>query len=184
MIKMPQTSDVDDFFLFPAFDSLLNYLHILLYIFSGHGWWYYRYIYCIPPCAHEARCCGAGAESTHGGNDLACRRLRGGMDQCMRAFHYTFLQNTLSFSYMVHATLLFRMVPLIFVHSKTKTYKTLLIVCCTIPCNALSYCIGLMVTFGSLSETSTEIRKYSRDLYSRLEAETGLSTGFNPVGER
>jgi 4-methylaminobutanoate oxidase (formaldehyde-forming) len=41
----------------------------------------------------------------------------------------------------------------------------------------------LMVTFGSLSETSTEIRKYSRDLYSRLEAETGLSTGFNPVGE-
>lgn len=41
---------------------------------------------------------------------------------------------------------------------------------------------GLMVTFGSLSETSTEIRKYSRDLYSRLEAETGLSTGFKPVG--
>jgi 4-methylaminobutanoate oxidase (formaldehyde-forming) len=40
-----------------------------------------------------------------------------------------------------------------------------------------------MVTFGSLSETSTEIRKYSRDLYSRLEEETGLSTGFNPVGE-
>lgn len=41
---------------------------------------------------------------------------------------------------------------------------------------------GLMVTFGSLSETSTEIRKYSRDLYSRLEQETGLATGFNPVG--
>lgn len=41
---------------------------------------------------------------------------------------------------------------------------------------------GLMVTFGSTSETSTEIRKYTRDLYSRLEAETGLSTGFRPIG--
>ena len=41
---------------------------------------------------------------------------------------------------------------------------------------------GLMVTFGSTSETSTELRKYTRDLYARLEAETGFSTGFNPVG--
>lgn len=41
---------------------------------------------------------------------------------------------------------------------------------------------GLMVTFGSTSETSTEMRKYTRDLYSKLEAETGLSTGFKPVG--
>mgnify|MGYP005852163699 CR=1 FL=1 len=41
---------------------------------------------------------------------------------------------------------------------------------------------GLMVTFGSTSETSTEMRKYTRDLYSRLEAETGQSTGFEPVG--
>jgi glycine cleavage system aminomethyltransferase T/glycine/D-amino acid oxidase-like deaminating enzyme len=41
---------------------------------------------------------------------------------------------------------------------------------------------GLMVTFGSTSETSTEIRKYTRDLYSRLEAETGQSTGFAPIG--
>lgn len=41
---------------------------------------------------------------------------------------------------------------------------------------------GLMVTFGSTSETSTELRKYTRDLYSKLEAETGLSTGFKPVG--
>src|ERR1700722_16045925 len=41
---------------------------------------------------------------------------------------------------------------------------------------------GLIVTFGSTSETSTEMRKYSRDLYGRLEAETGLSTGFKPVG--
>ena len=41
---------------------------------------------------------------------------------------------------------------------------------------------GLMVTFGSTSETSTEIRKYTRDLYSRLEAETGQATGFSPIG--
>lgn len=41
---------------------------------------------------------------------------------------------------------------------------------------------GLMVTFGSTSETSTEMRKYTRDLYSRLEAETGQATGFKPVG--
>ena len=39
-----------------------------------------------------------------------------------------------------------------------------------------------MVTFGSTSETSTEMRKYTRDLYSRLEAETGQATGFAPVG--
>ncbi len=41
---------------------------------------------------------------------------------------------------------------------------------------------GLMVTFGSTSETSTEMRKYTSALYARLEAETGLATGFNPVG--
>jgi glycine cleavage system aminomethyltransferase T/glycine/D-amino acid oxidase-like deaminating enzyme len=41
---------------------------------------------------------------------------------------------------------------------------------------------GLMVTFGSTSETSTELRKYTRTLYSRLEAETGQATGFMPVG--
>jgi 4-methylaminobutanoate oxidase (formaldehyde-forming) len=41
---------------------------------------------------------------------------------------------------------------------------------------------GLMVTFGSTSETSTELRKYTRDLYGRLEAETGQATGFMPVG--
>jgi glycine cleavage system aminomethyltransferase T/glycine/D-amino acid oxidase-like deaminating enzyme len=41
---------------------------------------------------------------------------------------------------------------------------------------------GLVVTFGSTSETSTEMRKYTRDLYARLEAETGQSTGFKPVG--
>ena len=41
---------------------------------------------------------------------------------------------------------------------------------------------GLMVTFGSTSETSTEFRKYTRDLYARLEEETGQATGFKPVG--
>jgi 4-methylaminobutanoate oxidase (formaldehyde-forming) len=41
---------------------------------------------------------------------------------------------------------------------------------------------GLMVTFGSTSETSTELRTYTRDLYRRLEAETGQATGFMPVG--
>src|SRR5450432_2160328 len=41
---------------------------------------------------------------------------------------------------------------------------------------------GLMVTFGSTSETSTEMRKYTRDLYARLEAETGQATGFRPIG--
>lgn len=41
---------------------------------------------------------------------------------------------------------------------------------------------GLMVTFGSTSETITGMRKYSRDLFNRLEAETGQATGFKPIG--
>src|SRR5258708_39289185 len=41
---------------------------------------------------------------------------------------------------------------------------------------------GLMVTFGSTSETSTEMRKYTSGLYRRLEAETGLATGFKACG--
>jgi heterotetrameric sarcosine oxidase gamma subunit len=41
---------------------------------------------------------------------------------------------------------------------------------------------GLMTCFGSFSETSTRMRLYSRDLYARLEAETGMATGFRPVG--
>ena len=41
---------------------------------------------------------------------------------------------------------------------------------------------GLMVTYGSLSETSTELRKYTKDLYGSLEAETGQATGLAPVG--
>src|SRR5689334_23262651 len=39
-----------------------------------------------------------------------------------------------------------------------------------------------MVTFGSTSETSTQMRRYTRDLYARLESETGLSTGLKQVG--
>ena len=42
---------------------------------------------------------------------------------------------------------------------------------------------GLMVTFGSMNETSTDMRKYTRKLYSELEAETGQATGFKPVGK-
>jgi heterotetrameric sarcosine oxidase gamma subunit len=41
---------------------------------------------------------------------------------------------------------------------------------------------GLMATFGSTSQTSTELRMYTRDLYSRLEAETGLATGLKQIG--
>src|ERR1044072_2218208 len=41
---------------------------------------------------------------------------------------------------------------------------------------------GLMVTFGSTSQTSTQVRQYTRDLYARLEAETGQSTGLRQVG--
>ena len=41
---------------------------------------------------------------------------------------------------------------------------------------------GLIVCFGSTSETSTRLRMYTRDLYHRLGAETGQSTGFLPVG--
>lgn len=49
-------------------------------------------------------------------------------------------------------------------------------------CGTTWHAAGLMVTFGSTSETSTRMRQYSRDLYARLEAETGQSTGFSPVG--
>jgi len=41
---------------------------------------------------------------------------------------------------------------------------------------------GLMATFGSTSQTSTDLRIYTRDLYSRLEAETGLATGLRQCG--
>jgi len=41
---------------------------------------------------------------------------------------------------------------------------------------------GLMTTYGSMSETSLEMRKYSRELYAGLEEETGQATGFLDVG--
>ncbi|GKY96201.1 hypothetical protein MPSEU_000580000 [Mayamaea pseudoterrestris] len=42
---------------------------------------------------------------------------------------------------------------------------------------------GLVNTFGSLSRTSTEFRKYTRQLYSEiLPQETGMSTGWMEVG--
>jgi len=41
---------------------------------------------------------------------------------------------------------------------------------------------GLMTIYGSGSETTLGIRKYSRELYSRLEEETGQPTGFHKVG--
>lgn len=49
-------------------------------------------------------------------------------------------------------------------------------------CGTTWHAAGLMVTFGSTSETSTEMRKYTRDLYARLEAETGQATGFRACG--
>jgi 4-methylaminobutanoate oxidase (formaldehyde-forming) len=39
-----------------------------------------------------------------------------------------------------------------------------------------------MTAFGNTSSTSTEIRMYTRDLFPRLEAETGMSTGFRRCG--
>jgi glycine cleavage system aminomethyltransferase T/glycine/D-amino acid oxidase-like deaminating enzyme len=41
---------------------------------------------------------------------------------------------------------------------------------------------GLITSAGMTDETSLFFSRYSRDLYSRLEAETGHSTGFRPVG--
>jgi len=41
---------------------------------------------------------------------------------------------------------------------------------------------GLISTFGSTSETSTEMRMYTKELYKNLEEETGQSTGFSPCG--
>jgi len=41
---------------------------------------------------------------------------------------------------------------------------------------------GLVVTSGFTTETSLELARYTRDLYARLEQETGLATGFDPVG--
>ena len=41
---------------------------------------------------------------------------------------------------------------------------------------------GLIVSGGMTTETSAWMAKYTRELYETLEDETGLSTGFKPVG--
>lgn len=41
---------------------------------------------------------------------------------------------------------------------------------------------GLIATSGFTSETSVELAKYTRDLYTQLEAETGHATGLKQVG--
>ena len=41
---------------------------------------------------------------------------------------------------------------------------------------------GLITSAGMADETSLWMSRYSRDLYERLEAETGLATGFRPIG--
>ena len=41
---------------------------------------------------------------------------------------------------------------------------------------------GLVVSGGMTTQTLAWMAKYSRDLYEVLEEETGLSTGFRPVG--
>ena len=49
-------------------------------------------------------------------------------------------------------------------------------------CGTTWHAAGLMTTFGSTSETSVQMRMYTRDLYGRLEAETEQATGFEPLG--
>ena len=44
------------------------------------------------------------------------------------------------------------------------------------------YAAGLVVSGGMTTQTLAWMAKYSRDLYEVLEEETGLSTGFRPVG--
>ena len=41
---------------------------------------------------------------------------------------------------------------------------------------------GLITSAGMADETSLWMSRYSRDLYARLEEETGHSTGFRPIG--
>ncbi len=41
---------------------------------------------------------------------------------------------------------------------------------------------GLITSAGMVDETALFMSRYSRDLYARLEEETGLSTGFRPIG--
>jgi glycine cleavage system aminomethyltransferase T/glycine/D-amino acid oxidase-like deaminating enzyme len=49
-------------------------------------------------------------------------------------------------------------------------------------CGTTWHAAGLMTSFGSTSATSVELRMYTRDLWCRLEAETGHGTGFEPLG--
>jgi len=49
-------------------------------------------------------------------------------------------------------------------------------------CGTTWHAAGLIVSFGSFSETSTRMRVYTRELYDRLEAETGQATGFKATG--
>ena len=49
-------------------------------------------------------------------------------------------------------------------------------------CGTTWHAAGLITTFGSTSETAVEIRGYTRELYARLEAETGQDTGFERLG--
>jgi glycine cleavage system aminomethyltransferase T/glycine/D-amino acid oxidase-like deaminating enzyme len=49
-------------------------------------------------------------------------------------------------------------------------------------CGTTWHAAGLMTSFGSTSETQVKMRMYTRDLWARLEGETGLSTGFEPLG--
>ncbi len=49
-------------------------------------------------------------------------------------------------------------------------------------CGTTWHAAGLMTTFGSTSETQVEMRMYTRELYDRLEEETGLATGFERIG--
>ncbi|MFT5431514.1 MAG: glycine cleavage system aminomethyltransferase T/glycine [Myxococcota bacterium] len=49
-------------------------------------------------------------------------------------------------------------------------------------CGTTWHAAGLITTFGSTSETSIEMRTYTRSLYARLEQETGLATGFEDIG--
>src|SRR6202050_1220862 len=41
---------------------------------------------------------------------------------------------------------------------------------------------GLITSAGMTAQTSLFFSRYSRECYARLEAETGHSTGFRPVG--
>ncbi len=49
-------------------------------------------------------------------------------------------------------------------------------------CGTTWHAAGLVVSGGATDETLLWMTRYSRNLYSELEKETGLTTGFRPVG--